>query len=56
MPITVVDAQSLEKDHRSAEGHLKGSTKEQLVNQLHREPNLNVSLQTHVASGVNKRS
>jgi len=28
MPVPAADAKSLEKDHRSAEEHLKGSTEE----------------------------
>lgn len=57
MPESAIDAQSLDKDHRSSEEHLKSSTKEfQPVSQLHQEPNLNVSMLTHIEWGINKRS
>jgi len=46
MPVPAVDAQCLEKDHRSAGEHLKDSTKElQPVSELHWGPNLNASMQ-----------
>jgi len=52
MPVRATDAQSLEKDHRSAGEHLKSSTKEseplQTVYQLHQGPNLKVSVQLRV--------
>jgi len=52
-----MDGKSLEKDHRSAGEHLKGSSKElDTVTQLHRGPNLNAAIQTHAAWGINKRS
>jgi len=57
MPVPAVDAQSLDKDHRSAGEHLKGSTKElQTVGELHWAPNFNASMQIHPAWGINKRS
>jgi len=57
MLVPAVDAQSLEKDHRSAGEHLKGSTDElQPVNQLYWGPKLNGSMQTHAAWGIKKRS
>jgi len=60
MPVPAADAQSLEKDHRSAGEHLKGSTKElqqlQPVSQLHQRPNLNASTQTNAAREINKKS
>jgi len=52
-----VDAQSLEKDHRSAEGCLKGNTTElQPVSELHWVLSLNASVKSHAAWGINKRS
>jgi len=60
MLVPAVDTHSLEKDHRSAGEHLKGSTKQlqslQPVSQLHWEPNLNASVHTHEAWGINKKS
>jgi len=57
MPGPAVDDQSLEKDHRSAGEHLKGSTEElQPVSRLHRSPNWNTSVQTHTDWGINERS
>jgi len=51
MPVTAIDARRLEKDHRSAEEHLKSSTEElqplQPASQLHWRPDLNISMQTH---------
>jgi len=55
MPVPAVDAQSLEKDHRSTGEQLRGCTKElQPVSQLHQGPNLNVSVQTHTEWGINE--
>ena len=55
MPVPAIGAQSLERDHRSAGEYLKSSTKEfQPVSQLHRGPNLNASVQTHIAWGTNE--
>jgi len=55
-----IDAQSLDKDHRLAEEHLKRNTKQlpllQPVSQIHWGPNLNASMQMHIAWGIKKRS
>lgn len=60
MPVPAIDALSLWKDYRSAEDHLKGSTREfqplQPESQLHQGPILNASIQMHMALRINKRS
>jgi len=60
MLVPAIDAQSLEKVHRSAGKHLKSSTKEfqplQPVSELHQGPNLNASMQMHIVWGINKSS
>lgn len=60
MPVPAMDALNLWKDYRSAEEHLKGSTRElqplQPESQLHQGPILNASIQMHIALSINKRS
>jgi len=57
MLVPAVGAQSLEKNHRSAGEHLKGSTKElQPASHLHRGPNLNAFMLMHAAQEINRRS
>lgn len=60
MPVPATDAQSLEKDHRSVEEHLRNSTKElqllQPAYQLQQGASLNVAMLAHIPQGINKRS
>jgi len=59
MPVPPVDARSLEKGHRSAGEQLKvhrGTAASPAGKSVPWRPNLNASMQTHVAWGINKRS